>query len=160
MLHSDVATAVGHIPSGLFIVSVMDSDTRKIDGYLASWVQQVSFNPLLISLAIRPGRPAYDLIKSGKVFSVNVVGDHDKTYLRHFWKGYDPNTNPFGELNHTIAPHGGVILLQAKSSMECQLVESFKPGDHEIVIAKVLSSAHMAEEAKPMVHIRKTGMDY
>lgn len=160
MLHSDLATAVGHIPSGLFIVSVMDPETKKIDGYLASWVQQVSFNPLLISLAIKPGRPAYDLIKSGKVFSVNVVGDHDKTYLRHFWKGYDPNSNPFDELNHTIAPHGGVVLLQAKSSMECQLVESLKPGDHEVVIAKVLSSAHMAEEARPMVHVRKTGTDY
>lgn len=160
MLHSDVATAVGHIPSGLFIVTVMDPETKKIDGYLASWVQQVSFNPLLISLAIRPGRPAYDLIKSGKVFSVNVVGEHDKTYLRHFWKGYDPNSNPFNELNHTIAPHGGVILLQAKSAMECQLVSSSKPGDHEIVIAKVMSSVHMEEGAKPMVHIRKTGTDY
>jgi flavin reductase (DIM6/NTAB) family NADH-FMN oxidoreductase RutF len=160
MLHSDVATAVGHIPSGLFIVSVMDPETKKIDGYLASWVQQVSFNPLLISLAIKPGRPAYDLIKSGKVFSVNVVGEHDKTYLRHFWKGYDPNSNPFNELNHTIAPNGGVVLLQAKSTMECKLVDSLKPGDHEVVIAKVISSAVMEEGTRPMVHVRKTGTDY
>ncbi|MES2527660.1 MAG: flavin reductase family protein [Bdellovibrionota bacterium] len=160
MLHSDVATAVGHIPSGLFIVTVMDPETKKVDGYLASWVQQVSFNPLLISLAIKPGRPAYDLIKSGKTFTVNVVGDHDKTYLKHFWKGYDPNSNPFQDIKHAIGPNGGVTLLQAKSAIECQLVESVKPGDHEIVIAKVLSSTLMAEEAKPMVHIRKTGMDY
>lgn len=160
MLHTDVALAIGHIPSGLFIVSVMDPETKKIDGYLASWVQQVSFNPLLISLAIKPGRPAYDLIKKGLVFSVNVVGDHDKTYLKHFWKGYDPNSNPFNELPHSIAPHGGVVLNQAKSSMECQMVEAHKPGDHEIVIAKVISSAHMAEESRPMVHIRKTGTDY
>jgi flavin reductase (DIM6/NTAB) family NADH-FMN oxidoreductase RutF len=44
--------------------------------------------------------------------------------------------------------------------MECQMVESLKPGDHEVVIAKVLSSTHMAEESRPMVHIRKSGMDY
>lgn len=160
MLHTEVATSVGHIPSGLFIVTVVDAETQKIDGYLASWVQQVSFNPLLISLAIKPGRPAYDLIKSGKVFSVNVVGDHDKTFLKHFWKGYDPSSNPFQDIAYEIAPHGGVTLLQAKSSMECQLVDSLKPGDHEIVIAKVVSSTHLSEEARPMVHIRKTGMDY
>ncbi len=160
MLHTEVATSVGHIPSGLFIVTVMDAETKKIDGYLASWVQQVSFNPLLISLAIKPGRPAYDLIKSGKVFSVNVVGDHDKTFLKHFWKGYDPSSNPFQDIAYETAPHGGVTLLQAKSSMECQLVDSLKPGDHEIVIAKVVSSTLLAEEARPMVHIRKTGMDY
>ena len=48
------ALAVGHISSGLFIVATKNKDDL-IDGYLASWVQQVSFSPLLISLAIKPG---------------------------------------------------------------------------------------------------------
>lgn len=160
MLHSNAATSVGHVPSGLFIVAVQDSSGGVIDGYLASWVQQASFAPLLISLAIKPGRPAYDLIKAGKTFAVNIVGDHDKTYLKHFWKGYDPAQNPFQELPHTFGENGGVILNQAKSAFECQLVDSVKPGDHDIVYAKVLASYVMNEEAKPMVHIRKSGADY
>lgn len=160
MAHSDSAAAVGHIPSGLFIVAVQNPSTKETDGYLASWVQQVSFEPLMISLAIKPGRPAYDLIKSGAVFAINVVGDHEKTYLKHFWKGYDPNNNPFSELDHEIGPNGGVLLKQAKSSIECQLVSSEKPGDHDIVFAKVLSSTMYIEESKPMVHIRKSGKDY
>ena len=45
---SDKAQAVGHIPSGLFIVTTTDGG--KKDGYLASWVQQVSFEPLVLSL--------------------------------------------------------------------------------------------------------------
>lgn len=160
MLHSNKATSVGHIPSGLFIVSVKDQETQIVDGYLASWVQQVSFDPLIISLAMKPGRPAYDLIKSGNPFAINITGDHDKTYLKHFWKGYDPAQNPFAELPHKIGEHGGVILDQAKSAIECQLISSQKPGDHEIVFAKVLSSYVMSEESKPMVHIRKSGADY
>lgn len=131
-----------------------------VDGYLASFIQQVSFNPLMVALAIKPGRPAYDLIKSGKVFAINVVGDHEKSYLKHFWKGYDPNNNPFHELPHEVGQNGGVILKQAKSAIECQLVEMTKPGDHEVLFAKVLSSYINAEEAKPMVHIRKSGADY
>lgn len=160
MLHSESATAVGHIPSGLFIVAVKDPKSTVIDGYLASWVQQVSFDPMMISLAIKPGRPAYELIKAGHPFTVNVVGDHDKTYLKHFWKGYDPANNPFAELPHSLGSHGGVVLAQAKSSIECQLVSSQKPGDHEIVFAKVLASYVQSEEARPMVHIRKSGKDY
>lgn len=160
MPHSIPGIAVGHIPSGLFIVAVQDPATGEIDGYLASWVQQASFSPMIISLAIKPGRPAYDLIKSGKTFAVNVTGDHDKTYLRHFWKGYDPNNNPFTELAHTIGENGGVILSQAKSAFECQMIDSVKPGDHDIVYAKVLSSCIMNEESRPMVHIRKSGADY
>lgn len=160
MLHSNTATSVGHIPSGLFIVAVQDASSNVIDGYLASWVQQVSFNPLIISLAIKPGRPAYDLIKSGSTFAINVIGDHDKSYLKHFWKGYDPASNPFSELPHERGEHGGVILKQAKSAFECKLISSQKPGDHDIVFAEVVSSYVMNEEAKPLVHIRKSGADY
>lgn len=158
MLHSARATSVGHIPSGLFIVAV--SDGTSIDGYLASFVQQVSFNPLIVALAIKPGRPAYDLIKSGKPFAINIVGDHDKSYLKHFWKGYDPQNNPFKELPHKLGEFGGVVLDQAKSAIECRLLSVAQPGDHEVVFAEVLSSHVMSEEAKPMVHIRKSGADY
>jgi flavin reductase (DIM6/NTAB) family NADH-FMN oxidoreductase RutF len=159
MIRSEKSVAVGHIPSGLFIVAVQDP-SGAIDGYLASWIQQVSFEPMMVSLAIKPGRPAYDLITSGRPFAINVVGDHDKTYLKHFWKGYDPAQNPFKELPHKIGENGGVILTQAKSSIECEFVSSQRPGDHEIVFARVLGSNLHSEEARPMVHIRKSGMDY
>lgn len=160
MLLSNIATSVGHIPSGLFIVAVQDPASGVIDGYLASWIQQASFSPLILSLAIKPGRPAYDLIRSGRPFAVNIVGDHDKSYLKHFWKGYDPASNPFSELPHLIGQSGGVILNQAKSAIECQMIDHTKPGDHDIIYAKVLSSYMMNEESKPMVHVRKSGADY
>lgn len=160
MVHSERAAAVGHIPSGLFIVAVKDPQSGNLDGYLASWVQQLSFEPLLVSLAVKPGRPAYDLIMAGHPFAINVIGDHDKSYLKHFWKGYDPAQNPFSELPYKLGEHGGIIMDQAKSSIECQFVSSSRPGDHEIVFARVLGSYIQSEEAKPMVHIRKSGKDY
>lgn len=160
MLHSEKATAVGHIPSGLFIVTVTDKNSGLTDGYLASFVQQVSFDPLIVALAIKPGRPAYDLIKAGQAFTINTVGDHDKTYLKHFWKGYDPALNPFAELPHSAGEFGGLILNQAKSSIECRMLSAVKPGDHEVIFAEVLASHIQSEEAKPMVHIRKSGADY
>lgn len=159
-MRSDRNISVGHIPSGFFIVAVQDAEGNSIDGYLASWVQQVSFEPLMISLAIKPGRPAYDLIKAGKPFAINIAGDHDKTYLKHFWKGYDPNENPFSELDYQIGQNGGVILNQAKSAIECRLIESAKPGDHDIIFAEVLSSYVLNDEAKPLVHVRKSGANY
>lgn len=157
----DPATAVGHIPSGLFIVCAQNPETKIIDGYLASWVQQVSFEPLLISLAAKPGRPAYDLIKSGETFTINVVGDHEKNYLKHFWSGYDPEKNPFEkDVPHDVSPNGGILMKEAKSVIECQLDSMIDPGDHSIVIAKVLESYINDDDAKPTVHVRKTGATY
>jgi flavin reductase (DIM6/NTAB) family NADH-FMN oxidoreductase RutF len=160
MLHTDKAVAVGHIPSGLFIVAVQDPSTGLCDGYLGSWIQQVSFAPLLISMAIKPGRPAYDLIKSGRPFAINIVGDQDKSFMKHFWKGYDPAQNPFSEIPFELGQNGGVIIKGAKSAIECKMTDSIKPGDHEIMIAEVLSSYILNEEAKALVHIRKSGADY
>jgi flavin reductase (DIM6/NTAB) family NADH-FMN oxidoreductase RutF len=160
MLHSDKAVAVGLIPSGLFIVAVCDPETDAKDGYLASWVQQISFNPIIVAIAIKPGRPAYDLIKAGKTFAINIIGDHDKSYLKHFWKGYDPSQNPFTEIPHHVGEFDGLILDQAKASIECAMISSQKPGDHEVIFAEVKASHIMNEESKPLVHIRKSGADY
>jgi flavin reductase (DIM6/NTAB) family NADH-FMN oxidoreductase RutF len=160
MLQSERAMAIGHIPSGLFIVAVQDTETGALDGYLGSWIQQVSFDPPMVSLAIKPGRPAYDLIKAQKTFSINIVGDHEKSYLKHFWKGYDPESNPFKEIPFYMGEAGGVIFEQAKSALECRLVSSSMPGDHEIIFAEVLASHVLNPDARPMVHIRKSGKDY
>lgn len=160
MLQSDKADAVGLIPSGLFIVAVYDPATQATDGYLASWIQQVSFSPMIVALAIKPGRPAYDLIKAGNPFAINIVGDHEKSFLKHFWKGYNPDHNPFNELPHHFGELKGLILDQAKAALECVMTGSTKPGDHEVIFAEVKASHIMHTESKPMVHIRKSGADY
>jgi flavin reductase (DIM6/NTAB) family NADH-FMN oxidoreductase RutF len=153
------AVAVGHIPSGLFIICAHDNETGQTDGFLGSWVQQISFDPLMISLCIKPGRPAADHILKGRRFSINVVGEHDRTYLKHFWSGYDPEKNPFAEIDHRLEDQL-VYLSGAKSIITCELSQELKPGDHHLVIAKVIDSFVNEEQAKPMVHIRKSGLDY
>ena len=157
-LSKEDARGVGQIPSGLFIVCARRDDV--IDGYLASFIQQVSFEPLLLAIAVRPGRPAYDLIKAGVTFSINVVGDHDKSFLRHFWSGYDPAANPFAEIPHRVEDSGTVTLTGAKAVVEARLVDTVQPGDHEVVFAEVTGSRVLDEDAKPMVHLRKSGLDY
>lgn len=152
------AAGVGNIPSGLFVVTTHEDGVS--DGYLASWVQQVSFSPLMVSLAINESRPGYARIKNGQTFTINIVGDHEMGYLRYFWKGYAPNENPFGEIAHEITANGGVALKDAVASIDCQIESSLKPGDHEIVIAKVLASRVHNKDAKSKVHLRKSGLDY
>jgi len=152
------AQGVGYIPSGLFIITTHEEGVT--DGYLASWVQQVSFEPLMVCLAINPGRPGYERIKAGKTFTINIVGDHEMGYLRYFWKGYAPEENPFSEIAHELTPQGGVFLKDAIAAIDCQLESTVTPGDHELVIAKVLSSRVLNSEAKSKTHMRKSGLDY
>ncbi len=154
------AKAVGHIPSGLFIICSNNGESKE--GYLASWVQQVSFEPLTIAVAIGKGRPGYEHIMGGGTFTVNIVGKHDMNYLKHFWSGYSSEDNPFhnGSLELGETDNGGVILKGAKSVIECKMTSKAAPGDHEIVFAEVIGSYVNDSEAEVKTHIRKSGLDY
>lgn len=157
---TDKFEAVGHLPSGLYVVCCKDEKSGRVDGYLASWIQQISFNPLLLSLAIKPGRPAYDGIIKKNVFTINIIGDHNDSYMKDFWSGYHPENNPFSKLELMRGEQGGVIIKEAKSAIEAKLLSKIKPGDHDIIIAEVLSSYVLNEKAAPLIHIRKTGSNY
>jgi len=156
---NDKAIPVGHIPSGLFIVCTVNDEGNK-DGFLASWVQQVSFDPLLITIALKEGRVCHDHIVAGRPFSINIVGDDQAAYLRHFWKGYPPGEGPFEQIPHEIMENGTIKILDAKSVLECKMLSKTKPGDHELIVAEVIGGAHLNEGVKPKTYIRKSGLDY
>ena len=150
--------AIGRIPSGLFIVTA--GGRQGVDGYLASWIQQVSFSPLLISMAIKPGRPCYDYILQHGALTVNIMGRKGSAVLKHFWRGYDPLNNPFSSLDHQWAEQGGVILKQAMAVLECSVREICKPGDHEVLFAEVLRCQVLDPTDENMIHVRKSGLEY
>jgi len=153
------STAVGKIPSGLFIVTAGSTD-KQLDGYLASWVQQISFEPLMLSVAIKPGRPCYDIIKSDGGFTINVVGKKNSSIMKPFWSGYDPDESPFNTLDNSSTKTGGVIIKGALAGIECKKTQIITEGDHEIIFANVIQCHTLETDDEPMVHIRKSGIDY
>ena len=155
------AAAVGHIPSGLFIVCAPDTNQKgRWDGFLASWIQQVSFDPLLVSLCIQEGRPSAQQILEGHPFSINVLGDAHKNILKHFWSGYDPKKNPFEEIEYNTGAAGELFLNSCRSVIVCKKVSSSQPGDHHMVIAEVIKSFINDNSANSMIHTRHSGLKY
>jgi flavin reductase (DIM6/NTAB) family NADH-FMN oxidoreductase RutF len=153
----ETAAAVGKIPSGLFIVTAASGDRKE--GYLGSWIQQASFSPLLLNLAIRPGRPCYDLIHSTRRLCVNVVGHKNGGLMKPFWSP-ESGTDPFAGLEWSQSERGNIVLGSALAVLECELRSSATPGDHEILFVEVVSARVLQPEDKPLHHIRKSGLGY
>ncbi len=154
---SELAAAAGKIPSGLFIVTATDG--TKNEGYLGSWIQQASFSPLLLNIAIRPGRPCYDLIKSTGRFGINVVGGKNGGMMKPFWSP-TPGTDAFAGVEWTRSELGNVMLGNALAFFDCEFRSSVTPGDHEIVFAEVVSGKILQSEDKPLTHVRKSALGY
>ena len=154
---SELAAALGKVSSGLFIVTA--SNGERNEGYLGSWIQQASFSPLLVNIAIRPGRPCYDLIKATGRFALNVVGGKNGGMMKPFWSP-TPEKDAFADLEWSRSERGNIMLGNALAFLECEVRTSVTPGDHEIVFAEVIAGRVLQTEDKPLTHIRKSGLVY
>ncbi len=154
---SPLAASVGKIPSGLFIVTTLLAQQKE--GYLGSWIQQVSFSPLMIQIAIRPGRPCYQAIKSHGRFCVNVVGQKNGGMMKPFWNP-DSAQDPFAQLEWSLSPRGNILIGNSLAALECEARSVFVPGDHEIIFGEVVAGHILQPEDKSLTHTRKSGLGY
>jgi flavin reductase (DIM6/NTAB) family NADH-FMN oxidoreductase RutF len=152
-----LAAALGRIPSGLFIMTARQGDTET--GMLASWVQQCSFVPPLICLALSRKRPVSDWLNEGTVFALNILDDSQTDMISHFGLGFNLDEPAFTYLEITRSPEGLTILAESLAYLECRVVSRYPSGDHDLVIGHVISGK-VQNEGHPMVHVRKSGLHY
>jgi len=152
-----LAAALGRVPSGLFILTV--GSDGQATGMLASWVQQCSFDPPQISLAMKAGRHAADLLTDRAAFVVNILPAGANDLLKHFGKGFGPGEPAFTGLDVYPTAEGVPVLRAALAHLDCRVAGRFDGGDHDLVIGRVIGG-RLHAEGQPAVHIRKSGAHY
>lgn len=157
MQTQDFQALLGRVPSGLFIVTA--SYEGKHAAYLASFVQQVSFEPLIFSIACHPDRYPYQLIQKSGFFGLNLIAENDKVLLKTFAKGHGPDEDPLASISYEDV--GGVALLKdALGGAVFKVVSEFKPGDHSLFFGEAISGKIFDAQGKPWVHTRKSALNY
>jgi len=151
------AAALGRIPSGMFIVTVRQGDTET--GMLASWVQQCSFDPPQVSIAVKQGRWLAEWLTQDAPLVVNVLDDTQTDMIVHFGRGYAPGVPAFEGLELERSESNTPVLADALAFLECRVQTSVSGGDHDLYIARVVGG-RVLNEGHSMVHIRKSGLHY
>jgi flavin reductase (DIM6/NTAB) family NADH-FMN oxidoreductase RutF len=154
---ADLAAALGRIPSGLFVLTVRHRGQES--GMLTSWVQQCSFDPPQVSVALRKGRDVLDWLADGASFVLNVLPEGAKGLVSHFGKGFEPGQPAFEGVKVSREREPAPVLLDAHAYLACRVVGRHDAGDHVLVIARVQAGA-VLHEGKPTVHVRKNGLKY
>lgn len=77
-----VAALFKRLTQGVYVVGVAHGEERN--AFTASWVMQVSFDPLLLALSINPHHSSYRLLKEGRSFSVNVLRKGQLDLAEHY----------------------------------------------------------------------------
>jgi flavin reductase (DIM6/NTAB) family NADH-FMN oxidoreductase RutF len=127
------------MPYGLYVVGVRGSN-GNFNALLVSWLTQCSFDPPLLMIAVRKDSRSYDLVKRGKVFSVNLIDKSNRRLAREFVKPADRVGNKLAKVTHLDGSTGAPILGKAFAFIECKVREIREPGDHAIVIGEVVDA--------------------
>ena len=160
--HRDTIGAVlGRTPSGLFILTALGPDGAET-GMLASWVQQASFEPPTMTVAVNRKRYINDWLQPGAFVALNLLGEHNKSLLGHFARGFDPGAPAFNGIETVRTPQGVPALIAALGWLEGRVTGRVEAGDHTVCIVELTcaGSSDDLETERPWVHIRKNGFNY
>ncbi|MCP9850351.1 diflavin flavoprotein [Cyanobium sp. Morenito 9A2] len=159
-LDGDLDKALGRISGGLYIVTAQQEE--RSSAMVASWVNQASFDPPGISIAVAKDRAIEALMQVGDRFVLNILReDNHQALLRHFLKRFPPGADRFaGVATLEGAAAGGPVLSEALAFLGCRVVQRMEGPDHWIIYAEVEEGTVADSEAATAVHHRKVGNHY
>jgi flavin reductase (DIM6/NTAB) family NADH-FMN oxidoreductase RutF len=141
----------------LFVLTARRGDAET--GLLVSWVQQCSFQPPRISLALQPQRPINAWLEEGAYFTLNILDETQTDMVVHFGRGFRPGEPAFVGVDVSREGSAAPVLREALAFLDCRLVARYPVGDHDLLIAEV-TAGQLLNEGQPMIHVRKSGLHY
>ncbi len=158
-LDADLDKALGRLSGGLYIITAQRGDVKS--AMLASWVNQASFKPLGLTIAVAKDRAIESLMQVGDKFVLNTLEEGNyQRLMNHFLKRFRPGADRFEGVKTQPAENGAPILTDALSYVECEVSSRMDAGDHWIVYSTVYAGKVSKPDALTAVHHRKVGNHY
>ncbi len=132
--------AFGKMTYGIYVLT--SCHRQQVNGMIASWVSQVSYDPPLMMVAVHTRRYSHRLIEKGRCFALHVLANTRTDFLARF-KGADPNAK-FASVDWRPGKTGCPILSDCLAYLECKLKAQFQPGNHTLFIGEVLDAGGFA----------------
>lgn len=118
----------------------------EVNGMIASWVTQVSFEPRRVAVGVKKTRRSHELLLRNGVFTICVLDSSWKDKLDLFkgkkvFSGRTISGVPF-ETRKTGAP----VLTDCVAFIECETVKTVDTGDHTLFIGEVVNEEVKGDE--------------
>ena len=135
----------GTMTNGVYVLTT--ALEGKINGMIASWVSQVSYEPPLIAVAVHENRLSHGLVRESGLFALHVMGRQHKRMVSRFMTS-DPETK-FSGIGWKPGQTGCPILEDCVACFECRVKTSIQPGNHMVFFGEVVN-AMTVSDAEPL----------
>jgi len=139
-------------------------ETRDKD-YLAagtvSWAMQSSFEPPMITVAIRKDSDLRETMERAGSFALTILGEKDRELVGRFRGDSDISDDQINGIGYTDGPETGNPLIEAGiAHFECEVNERLdSDGDHVLFVGRIVNVRENQEDADPLYEW-ETGFQY
>src|SRR5262249_42705841 len=149
MVTSDLFRQVmGNFATGITVVTTRDVNGSPY-GLTVNSFTSVSLDPILVLVCLDNRLSGLQSFKNSKHFGISILSEHQEDISRIFAKKDSerpPNIYFEGRL-------GIPLLRNALATMECEVVEVYGGGDHQIFLGKV-EAAEVLQLDHPLLYFR------
>ena len=145
------------IANALVLVGSRSGD--EWNAMTASWVTQVSMEPVLIGVGIDNKSVTHRLIGAGGMFSVNLWPADDTRIFVKFSKPAIKEGDTLNQRPITTATTGAPVFVEALAWMDCEVRSAIDFGTHTFYVGEVVDAAMLKPESKPAA-VADTRMKY
>ena len=134
------------IPNALALIGSRSGEERN--GMTASWITQLSMEPVLIGVGVDNTAVTHRLISEGGSFTVNLWNAED---TRVFVKFSKPATYADGTLNGRAvreATTGAPVFTEAIAWMDCEVRQAIDLGTHTLFVGELVDGDIHVDEAR------------
>ena len=163
---SEISQALKKITYGFYIVTTRKSSeemsTRDKDFVAAgtvSWVSQASFEPSLVTIAVKKQSDLHETIEKSRIFAVNIVGKYNKDMPAPFAEDTKVEKDRINGFPFEDGQTGAPILKDVPAYFECEVREDIIIGDHSIFVSEVVAGGVRDADALPLTEW-ETDMHY
>jgi flavin reductase (DIM6/NTAB) family NADH-FMN oxidoreductase RutF len=137
------------LTNGVYVVTV--NYNGQVNGMTTPWVTQLSYDPLLVMVAISPLRKCHEMITNSGKFSVNVLGTDQVELASRFGFTTGHEVDKFEDISTQQTAAANPLLPEAFAYVDCELVETLSAGDHSLFIGQVVAAELLDPAGSPLV---------
>jgi len=147
------------IPNALALVGSRHGD--EWNGMTASWITQVSMEPVLVAVAVDNSAVTHRLITGGGSFTVNLWSAEDTRTFVKFSKpaAFDAEASTLNGRAMRAATTGAPIFEEAIAWMDCAVRQSHDTGTHTLFVGEVVD-AGIRDDGARAASMSDTRMKY
>ncbi len=147
------------IPNALALIG--SASGEEWNGMTASWITQLSMDPVLIGVGVDNNAVTHRLISEGGSFTVNLWPADDTKVFVKFSKPAERDGNTLNGRPVRIGTTGAPVFEEAIAWIDCEVRQSIDLGTHTLFVGEIVDAGiDEEEEDQRAAAISDTRMKY